>query len=115
MSRASTPPMRSISRRQALEMLLGLGVLAGCAPSAADAPGATPFALPAQPPSGDVAARGAFADDVAALCDVLLPSEVDVSGKVLSPGAREVNVDGALRIQEFVALASSQGFLPPLP
>jgi hypothetical protein len=112
MSRANTP---SISRRQALELLVGLGVLAGCAPSAADDSRATPIALPAQTPNGDVAASGRFADDVAALCDVLLPSELDANGKLLSPGAREVDVDGALRIQDFVAIAGAQGFLPPLP
>ena len=115
MSRAATP---SISRRQALELLLGVscaGVLAGCAPGAPDDARANPFALPAQTPNGEVAAGGRFADDVAALCDVLLPSELDANGKVLSPGAREVDVDGALRIQDFVAIASAQGFIPPLP
>ena len=115
MSRAATP---SFSRRQALELLLGascIGVLGGCAPSAADDSRANPFGLPAQTPNGDVTASSRFADDVAALCDVLLPSEIDANGKVLSPGAREVDVDGALRIEDFVAVASAQGLFPRLP
>ena len=105
-----------MTRRQALELLLGLGVVAGCAPRSdgEDAP-ATPFALPAQTPNGTVGPSARFTDDVAALCDVLLPSEHDANGKVISPGAREVDVDGALRIQDFVAVASAQGLLPPLP
>ena len=103
-----------MSRRQALELLLGLGVVAGCAPSKDDAQ-ATPFALPPQTPNGMVSTSSPFADDVAALCDVLLPSEHDANGKLISPGAREVDVDGALRIQDFVAVASAQGLVPPLP
>lgn len=97
-------------------MLLGLGVFAyaGCAPSPADDV-APDFALPPQVPSGQVDTRASYADDVDALCDVLLPSERDASGKVLSPGAREADVDGALRIQDFVALGTSQGLIPPLP
>lgn len=107
-------PPASISRRHALELLLGLGVLAGCSRGADDSGPATPFALPAQVPSGEVPAAGRFSDDVAALCDVLLPTELDAQDKVISPGAREADVDGALRIQDFVAIASAQGILPPL-
>lgn len=109
-------PFAPISRRKAFEILVGLGVLAsaGCAPAeSGDGAPAPPFDLPGQVPGGDVGARGRFADDVAALCDVLLPTELDASGKVLSPGAREADVDGALRLEDFVALASSQGILPP--
>jgi len=113
---------RSIGRRHALEMLLGLGVLAigssgaaGCAPkAAADDGSAPPFALPAQTPGGDVGARAIFADDVAALCDVLLPTERDAKGNVVAAGAAEVDVDGALRIDSFVAAATAAGLLPPL-
>jgi hypothetical protein len=105
-----------MTRRQALEIVLGLGVFAyaGCAPSTGDDV-APDFALPPQVPGGAVAARATYADDVDALCDVLLPTERDASGKVVSPGAREADVDGALRIQDFVALGTAQGILPPLP
>lgn len=98
-------------------MLLGLGLVtafAGCAPNAGD-DAAPALALPAQVPGGDVGPSSRHADDVAALCDVLLPSELDAHGAVLSPGADEVDVDGVLRIQDFVALATAQGLLPPLP
>ena len=106
----------SITRRQALEMLFGLGILsaAGCAPPGSD-DAAPPFALPPQVAGGDVAERARYADDVDALCDVLLPAEHDANGKLLSPGAREADVDGALRIRDFVALATAQGLVPPLP
>lgn len=105
-----------MTRRQALELLLGLGVLglAGCTPDGADPP-APSFALPPQVPGGEVSAATPYADDVDALCDVLLPTERDAKGKVLSPGAREVDVDGALRIESFVAAATAQGLIPPLP
>ena len=108
--------MPRATRRQALEMLLGLGVFAvtGCGPSGSDDP-APDFALPAQVPGGEVGERARHADDVDALCDVLLPTERNPAGEVLSPGAREADVDGALRIEDFVALATAQGLLPPLP
>ncbi|MDB4935929.1 MAG: hypothetical protein JWP87_2901 [Labilithrix sp.] len=111
----SRSPTHAITRREALSRLLGLGVLAstGCAPSTGDA-SAPAIALPAQVPGEEVAARSRYADDVDALCDVLLPTELDASGKVLSPGAREADVDGALRIEDFVAIASAQGILPAL-
>jgi hypothetical protein len=66
-------------------------------------------------PGGEVGTRSRYADDVDALCDVLLPTELDASGKVVSPGAREADVDGALRIEDFVAIATAQGLVPPLP
>jgi hypothetical protein len=99
-----------------MQMLLGLGVasaLAGCLPGKGD-DGAPALPLPAQVPGGEVSAGGA-ADDVAALCDVLLPTTTDGHGVLLSPGAREVDVDGVLRIQDFVAVATAEGLLPPLP
>jgi hypothetical protein len=112
----SLPKTASISRRHAIEMLFGLGVasvFAGCVPAKDDS--APPLPLPAQIPSSEVSASVAHADDVAALCDVLLPTERNDEGAVLSPGASEVDVDGVLRIEDFVAVATAEGLLPPLP
>lgn len=97
-------------------MLFGLGVLtaSGCAARAGDDV-ASAILLPNQVPGGEVPGRPRHADDVAALCDVLLPTEYDRAGKLASPGASEANVDGVLRIQDFVAVATAQGILPPLP
>ena len=104
----------SLTRRQALEALFGLGLLAaGCAP-AGDDQAAKGLKMPDQVPGGE-APTTPHADDVAALCDVLLPTERDRTGAIVSPGAAEANVDGVLRIQDFVALAIAQGLLPPLP
>ena len=96
-------------------MLFGLGLLtaSGCAPRAEDA--APEISMPDQVPGGRVPRRPRQADDVAALCDVLLPTEYDRTGKVTAAGASEADVDGVLRIQDFVALATAQGLLPPLP
>jgi hypothetical protein len=106
----------TITRRQAFEMLFGISVLwtSGCAPSA-DGDGAPALALPHQIPNGEVPERPRHADDVAALCDLLLPTERDKAGAILSPGATEADVDGVLRMQDFVAVATAQGILPPLP
>lgn len=105
-----------ITRRRAIELLFGASMAAvtGCAPTGQD-DGAPALRLPEQVPGGDVAGRPEHADDVAALCAMLLPTETDKSGKVISPGASEVDVDGVLRIQDFVAVAIAQGLLPPLP
>ena len=105
----------SLTRRQALEALCGLGILAaGCAPGSDDQ-AASGLKMPDQVPGSEVPEASRHADDVAALCDVILPTERDKSGKLVSPGAAEANVDEALRIQDFVALAVAQGLLPPLP
>src|SRR4051812_46546259 len=108
--------MTIITRRQAFEVLFGVSVLlaSGCSSSGED--GAAPaLPLPDQVPSGEVPERPRHADDVAALCDVLLPTERDKAGAIVSPGASEVDVDAVLRIQDFVAVATAQGLLPPLP
>ena len=112
MTRWSLAPALTLSRRQAL--FGGLGVLASAACAPAD-DGSTPnFALPAQIP-GEVPGGSKHADDVAALCAVLLPTDHDAAGSVTIPGAAEADVDGALRVQDFVAAAIAQGLLPPLP
>lgn len=104
----------SLTRRQALEALFGLGLLAaGCA-AAGDDQAAKGLKMAEQVPGGE-APTTPHADDVAALCDVLLPTERDRTGAIVSPGAAEANVDGVLRIQDFVALAIAQGLLPALP
>lgn len=112
----TTQAAASITRRDALEMVLGLGVLAasGCAPGGDDDL-ARALSMPDQVPGGEVPERPRDADDVAAVCGVLLPTEYDRAGNVTSPGAREADVDGVLRIQDFVAIATAQGILPPLP
>jgi hypothetical protein len=108
--------MTRITRRQAFETLFGISVLfaSGCAPTGEGDP-APSLPLPDQVPGGDVSGRPHHADDVAALCDVLLPTERDKAGAIVSPGASEADVDGVLRIQDFVAVATAQGILPPLP
>lgn len=111
-TRRATP----LTRRQAMEVLFGVSMLAaaGCAPGGEDR--ATPaFSLPDQVPGDDVAQRPRHADDVAALCDVLLPTERDQANAIVSPGAAEADVDGVLLIQDFVAVATAQGLVPPLP
>ncbi|MCA9618396.1 MAG: hypothetical protein KC731_05225 [Myxococcales bacterium] len=56
-----------------------------------------------------------YADNLDALFDVLLPAERDADGAVISPGAREVGADALLSLDRFGPLASTQGFVPPLP
>ena len=105
----------SLTRRQTLEALLGVGILvAGCTPGRDDQP-ANGLKMPDQVPGGEVPNAPRHADDVAALCDVILPTGRDKTGQVVSPGAAEADVDGVLRIQDFVALGIAQGLLPPLP
>jgi hypothetical protein len=115
MSPTRTECADSITRRQAISRLLGLGVLATTACAPTDDDEAPAVALPAQVPGGEVGDRSRYTDDVDALCDVLLPTELDAANKVLSPGAREADVDGALRIEDFISVATAQGLVPPLP
>ena len=104
-----------MTRRSALEALVGLGlVAAGCRPRAADDANAPSPSLPPETGSGPVA-PSAYSDAVDALSDVLLPAERDGAGKVLSVGAREAGAHEVLRAASFVPLAQAQGLLPPLP
>lgn len=111
--------MLLLSRRRALETLLGVGlgattILSGCGTSTGRAP-PSPALPPETPGEGSAApSREAYADNVDALCDVILPAESDAAGKITSPGAREAGADKVLRIDTFVPLAIAQGFLPAL-
>ena len=102
----------TFSRRGAFGLLCGLTLL-GCF-RGNDGRAAPGVALPNQVPDGTVGSQ-VHADDVAALCDVLLPTERDGDGKVIAIGALEADVDGVLRITDFVALGTAQGLIPPLP
>ena len=104
-----------ISRREAFFLLCGVPLLGsvGCV-RGKDGGSAPGVALPNQVPDGTVGGA-AHADDVAAVCDVLLPTERDASGNVVAPGAFEADVDAVLRITDFVALGTAQGLIPPLP
>ena len=112
--------MLLVSRRQAIETLLGFGLgaagilSAGCGTSPVRVP--PPPVLPVETPGEGSAApaRARYADNVDALCDVILPAEIDATGKITSPGGREAGVDKVLRIESFVPLAIAQGFLPSL-
>lgn len=105
-----------ISRRSAIELLLGLGLVAaapGCRAPGANAGASPDPALPKETGS-DRVPPAPYADNVDALCDVILPAERDADGNVTSPGAREAGADEVLRIASFVPLAQAQGLLPPL-
>lgn len=100
-----------LTRRQTIYALLaGTSALAGCS-TQQDQRDA--FKLPEEPPNDRVDST-AFADNVDALADLLLPAERD-GDRVTSPGAREAGFDRVLEDADFAKLLQQQGLLPPLP
>jgi hypothetical protein len=113
--RTAAAPGSLLSRRQALALLVDLGLvgaaLCGCGdPITAEPPPSwTPPQTPGGFPDGHL-----YADNVDALFDVLLPAERDASGAVVSPGAREAGASKVLALDAFAPLAAARGLLPPL-
>lgn len=102
-----------LTRRQTLLSLLGAGLVLRCGPGSSTLPPRRQ--LPDQPPTEELQPDSRYSDSVDALFDVLLPAERGISGKVISPGAREANADRLMRTSNFVRLALAQGLLPVLP
>gem|GEM_PF-2427015 len=102
-----------ISRRSAIELLFGLSVAFGLGCGKDDAP-APAFVLPAQSPRGEVPERSVYADNVDALVDVLVPAERDAKGRLVAAGARETGASDVLGVEDFVALAATQGLVTSL-
>ncbi len=102
---SSGRPSRLLSRRQTLAAMLGgLGVSVvgdlGCGDSGGEWAPPAP-SLPKEIPEtgGRVPSSLRYADNVDALCDVLIPAERDHVGQIVSPGARETSPGKILRIE----------------
>ncbi len=103
----------SLSRRQLLVWTASASGLGACQGPGSAKP--APAKLPVEYPGEAPPATSPYADSVDALFDVLLPSERNESGVVVSQGAREVGVDQILEVEKLARLLVAQGLVSPVP
>lgn len=103
-----------LTRRELLQVLGGLGISGalsalGCGGSDGPDPETEKPPNRIDPPAANARVHS---DNVRALMDVLLPAELDATGRVVVPGALEAGADEILQLERFVSLARGQGLLP---